>query len=183
MILCQIKTILVFVEPLWFLQLQTFTMIMIVVPKHKGTLWPFLLSSVSSSKAAVASSALGAFRCATILASVWGSSGFERSLCYYFVRKKAAALRALLLHQATGLNSRGLAPTSRLPGKKERPRPSQKKTEKEKMQDTQTHFPLWRYFLGTEECLRLMFKCYRSIRKPLLRWHYCLLPFFLLMCA
>ena len=48
------------------LQLQTFT-IMIVVPRHKGTLWPFLLSSVSSSKAAVAS-ALGALRCATILA-------------------------------------------------------------------------------------------------------------------
>ena len=147
MILCQIKTMLVFVEPLWFLQLQTFTMIMIVVPKHKGTLWPFLLSSVSSSKAAVASSALGAFRCATILASVWGSSGFERSLCYYFVRKKAAALRALLLHQATGLNSRGLAPTSRLPGKK-RGRGLRKRLRK-KMQDTQTHFPLWRYFLGT----------------------------------
>ena len=126
------------------LQLQTFT-IMIVVPRHKGTLWPFLLSSVSSSKAAVAS-ALGALRCATILAkAVWGSSGFERSLpsllkLYFFVRSKRSLLCCTRLSRL-GSN------TAEAAGKKERPRPRLLKKRLRKC-GAPTHFPLWRYFWG-----------------------------------
>ena len=127
------------------LQLQTFT-IMIVVPRHKGSLWPFLLSSVSSSKAAVAS-ALGALRCATtILAKAVVCSGIERSRKEH----RRRSLQPRTTHSVASTLEPWLPHDDYCREKREAEwccssftRPSFQERHRKKMQP---HFPLWRYF-------------------------------------